>query len=93
MEKFKAIERETKQKPYSKDALGGSSKYDPQLKEQEEIKDWIQNCVTKLSEQLDDYESKLEDLNSNKKKRVDKEVRACLVLSYICHIFVHLNTF
>ncbi len=74
MEKFKAIERETKQKPYSKDALAGSSKYDPQAKEEEELREWLQSCVTKLTEQLDDYESKLEDLNSNKKKRVDKEV-------------------
>lgn len=73
MEKFKAIERETKQKPYSKDALG-ASKYDPHLKEQEELKEWLSICISKLTEQLDDYESKLEDLNSNKKKRVDKEV-------------------
>jgi CCR4-NOT transcription complex subunit 3 len=73
MEKFKAIERETKQKPYSKDALGGS-KYDPQMKEQEELKEWIQTCINKLTEQLEDYETKLEDLNSNKKKRMDKEV-------------------
>ena len=73
MEKFKAIERETKQKPYSKDALG-TSKYDPQMKDQEELKDWIQTCVTKLGEQMEDYESKLEDLNSNKKKKADKEV-------------------
>jgi CCR4-NOT transcription complex subunit 3 len=45
MEKFKVIERETKQKPYSKDALGGSGssyKFDPLQKEKEEISQWIQ---------------------------------------------------
>jgi hypothetical protein len=42
MEKFKLIERETKQKPYSKDALGGSFKFDPLQKEKEEIYSWIQ---------------------------------------------------
>jgi CCR4-NOT transcriptional regulation complex NOT5 subunit len=42
MEKFKLIERETKQKPYSKDALGGSFKFDPLQKEKDEIYAWIQ---------------------------------------------------
>jgi CCR4-NOT transcriptional regulation complex NOT5 subunit len=76
MEKFKAIERETKQKPYSKDALGasGASKHDPHIKEQEELKEWLQASIQELETQLDDYEIKLEELNSNKKKRVDKEV-------------------
>ena len=40
MERFKVIERETKQKPYSKDAL--SYKFDKEQKEQEEIRDWLQ---------------------------------------------------
>jgi hypothetical protein len=40
MERFKVIERETKQKPYSKDAL--SYKFDPLQKEQEEIREWLQ---------------------------------------------------
>lgn len=42
MEKFKLIERETKQKPYSKDALGNSFKFDPLQKEKEEVLSWIQ---------------------------------------------------
>lgn len=42
MERFKIIERETKQKPYSKDALGGSYKFDPLQKERDEIIQWIQ---------------------------------------------------
>ena len=46
MERFKVIERETKQKPYSKDALGsgGTFKFDPLYKEKEEINSWIQVC-------------------------------------------------
>ena len=88
MEKFKAIERETKQKPYSKDALAGSSKYDPQAKEEEELREWLQTCVTKLGEQLDDYENKLEDLNSNKKKRVDKEVKKKRMLNIKRFLFL-----
>lgn len=42
MERFKVIERETKQKPYSKDALGSSYKFDPLQKEKEELIQWIQ---------------------------------------------------
>jgi CCR4-NOT transcriptional regulation complex NOT5 subunit len=76
MEKFKLIERETKQKPYSKDALGNSSfKFDPLQHEKEEINSWIQTSNSKLNTQIEDLESRLEDLNSNKKKRNDKDVK------------------
>jgi CCR4-NOT transcriptional regulation complex NOT5 subunit len=75
MERFKVIERETKQKPYSKDALGSSFKFDPLQKEKEEINQWIQASNTKLNAQVDELDTKLEDLNANKRKRVDKEVR------------------
>ena len=74
MERFKQIERETNQKPYSKDALGNSFKYDPLQKEKEEIIQWIESSNGKLNSQVEDLESRLEDLNSNKKKRTDKEV-------------------
>lgn len=50
MERFKVIERETKQKPYSKDALGSSYKFDPLQKEKEEIIQWLQvEFVVKLT--------------------------------------------
>lgn len=78
MEKFKATEKEIKQKPHSKDSLGGSSgtgsRYDPQAKECEELKEWLNTSISTLNSQLEDYESKLEDLNANKKKKIDKEV-------------------
>ena len=98
MERFKVIERETKQKPYSKDALGGSFKFDPLHKEQEDLREWLQVvsflqplnslprftskyfdcfekvCNGKLSTKIEELETRLEDLNANKKKRMDKEV-------------------
>ena len=49
MERFKIIERETKQKPYSKDALGSSYKFDPLQKEREEMIQWIQVFKKKLT--------------------------------------------
>lgn len=41
MEKFKAVERETKTKAYSKEGLGAGQKLDPQEKEKEECTHWI----------------------------------------------------
>jgi CCR4-NOT transcription complex subunit 3 len=73
MERFKVIERETKQKPYSKDALGNNYKFDPHHKEQEEIREWLQGCNNKLSAKIEELEGRLDDLNANKKKRIDKE--------------------
>lgn len=46
MERFKVIERETKQKPYSKDALGNALKYDPLHKEKEELNQWLSVSYT-----------------------------------------------
>jgi CCR4-NOT transcription complex subunit 3 len=48
MERFKYIERETKQKPYSKDALGSVHRPDSLQKEKEELNQWTQ--VKKLKE-------------------------------------------
>jgi len=73
MERFKVIERETKQKPYSKDALGGTYKFDPLHKEQEDLREWLQGCNNKLNSKIEEFETRLEDLNANKKKRMDKE--------------------
>lgn len=73
MERFKQIERETKQKPYSKDALGGAYKFDPLYKEQEDLHSWLQGCNNKLNSKIEELETRLEDLNANKKKRMDKE--------------------
>ena len=49
MEKFKAVERETKTKAYSKEGLGAGVKLDPQEKEKEECTHWIRvDCKSSL---------------------------------------------
>ncbi len=79
MERFKVIERETKQKPYSKDALGANNnsnayKFDPLAKEKQELAAWIGSCVSRLGDQTKELEVKLDEMNtSNKRKRVDKD--------------------
>lgn len=87
MERFKVIERETKQKPYSKDALGNSYKYDYMDREKEEINQWIQTSNSRLSSQIEDLETKLEDLNANKKKRMDKDVSVFFLFFFFLQIF------
>jgi CCR4-NOT transcription complex subunit 3 len=78
MEKFKENERELKGKSYGKDSR--RQELDPEQKEQEDLKEWLSDCVVTLNAQIESYENKLEDLNANKKKKIDKDV--CLNTSY-----------
>lgn len=72
MEKFKAIERETKTKAYSKEGLVATGKVDPKEKEKEDILNWISNAIANLNQQYEKFESESEALTSRKKK-LDKE--------------------
>lgn len=73
MERFKVVERETKTKAYSKEGLGAAQKLDPAQREKEEISCWLQNSISSLQIQTDQYESEIESLLAGKKKRLDKE--------------------
>lgn len=42
MERFKAVERETKTKAFSKSGLTAEQKLDPKEREREEIRYWLQ---------------------------------------------------
>lgn len=77
MEKFKENERELKGKAFGKDSR--KQELDPEQKEQEELKEWLSDCVISLNAQIETYENKLEDLNANKKKKIDKEVLMLLI--------------
>lgn len=73
MERFKVVERETKTKAYSKEGLGAAQKLDPAQREKESVCCWLQNSISSLQIQTDQYESEIESLLANKKKRLDKE--------------------
>lgn len=73
MERFKVVERETKTKAYSKEGLGAAQKLDPAQREKESVCIWLQNSISSLQIQTDQYESEIESLLANKKKRLDKE--------------------
>ncbi|CAG9861896.1 unnamed protein product [Phyllotreta striolata] len=73
MERFKVVERETKTKAYSKEGLGAAQKLDPAQKEREEIQHWLTTSIEKLNIGTDSFESEIEQLLSNKKKKLDKD--------------------
>ena len=67
------VERETKTKAYSKEGLGAAQKMDPVTREREEINNWISNSIDQLQIQIDQFESEIESITVNKKKRLDKD--------------------
>lgn len=73
MERFKVVERETKTKAYSKEGLGAAQKLDPSQREKENVSGWLQNSISSLQIQTDQYESEIESLIAGKKKKLDKE--------------------
>ncbi|KAJ8981393.1 hypothetical protein NQ317_002587, partial [Molorchus minor] len=73
MERFKVVERETKTKAYSKEGLGAAQKLDPAQKERDEIQHWLVSSIDQLNIQTDSFESEIELLLSNKKKKLDKD--------------------
>lgn len=73
MERFKVVERETKTKAYSKEGLGAAQKLDPSQREKENVSCWLQNSISSLQIQTDQYESEIESLIAGKKKKLDKE--------------------
>ncbi|XP_033837261.1 CCR4-NOT transcription complex subunit 3a isoform X1 [Periophthalmus magnuspinnatus] len=74
MERFKVVERETKTKAYSKEGLGLAQKVDPAQREKEETGQWLTNTIDMLNMQVDQFESEVESLSvQTRKKKGDKE--------------------
>uniref|UniRef100_A0A3Q3IPJ0 CCR4-NOT transcription complex subunit 3 n=1 Tax=Monopterus albus TaxID=43700 RepID=A0A3Q3IPJ0_MONAL len=67
-------ERETKTKAYSKEGLGLAQKVDPAQREKEEVGTWLTNTIDTLNMQVDQFESEVEMLSvQTRKKKGDKE--------------------
>uniref|UniRef100_A0A3B4BGM3 CCR4-NOT transcription complex subunit 3 n=1 Tax=Periophthalmus magnuspinnatus TaxID=409849 RepID=A0A3B4BGM3_9GOBI len=72
--RFKIVERETKTKAYSKEGLGLAQKVDPAQREKEEVGTWLTNTIDTLNMQVDQFESEVESLSvQTRKKKGDKE--------------------
>ncbi len=48
----------------------------------------LQSCKDKLGSKIEELESRLDDLNANKKKRMDKEVRLTTNIADFCIYFI-----
>ncbi|XP_019187897.1 PREDICTED: general negative regulator of transcription subunit 3 isoform X1 [Ipomoea nil] len=68
MERFKICEKETKTKAFSKEGLGQQPKTDPREKAKSETRDWLNNVVSELENQIDSFEAELEGLTVKKGK-------------------------
>jgi len=74
MERFRIIEKETKTKAYSKEGLGQANKIDPETKQYETCREWLNEAILNLGFQVDRLESEMETLHANtKKKKLDKD--------------------
>ncbi|XP_051141722.1 general negative regulator of transcription subunit 3-like isoform X2 [Andrographis paniculata] len=68
MERFKICEKETKTKAFSKEGLGQQPKTDPKEKAKSETREWLNNVVSVLENQIDSYEAEIEGLSVKKGK-------------------------
>ncbi|CAI9102945.1 OLC1v1001347C6 [Oldenlandia corymbosa var. corymbosa] len=69
MERFKICEKETKTKAFSKEGLGQQPKTDPKEKAKSETRDWLNNVVSELENQIDSFEAEMEGLSVKKGKQ------------------------
>ncbi|XP_022932789.1 CCR4-NOT transcription complex subunit 3-like isoform X1 [Cucurbita moschata] len=69
MERFKICEKETKTKAFSKEGLGQQPKTDPKEKAKSETRDWLNNVVSELESQIDNFEAEVEGLSVKKGKQ------------------------
>lgn len=72
MQQFKICERETKTKAYSKEGLAQATALDPMEAEKQRQRDWIQDMLNNFQQQIENFESELERLNSGKSKRQNR---------------------
>ncbi|CAL5228864.1 g12075 [Coccomyxa viridis] len=68
MERFKVCEKEMKTKAFSKEGLGQATKLDPREKARNEMRDWINETVDKLTAETETFDAEMEGLASNVKK-------------------------
>ena len=73
MEGFKAFEKESKLKAYSKEGLQAAHvKLDPKERAKQEVREWLNSTVETLSSQVEEMEAEVEDINGGKNKKKSK---------------------
>ncbi|KJE93086.1 CCR4-NOT transcription complex subunit 3 [Capsaspora owczarzaki ATCC 30864] len=92
MERFRAIERETKTKAYSKEGLEKASKtMDPAEREKAEERQWLNDAIDKLGMQVDAFEAELETLASTSTKKKGTSERTAKMEGLVVRHKFHIN--
>lgn len=73
MEEFKVCEKETKTKAYSKEGLAQVERLDPAEQAKQNTRNWIQDCLSQLNEQIEAVECDLERLQTAKGRNKNKQ--------------------
>jgi len=71
METFKACEKESKTKAYSREGLEASKQLDPMEEERQQMRDWVQDTQQKLTDQINILDAELEVLGSKKNRDLE----------------------
>ena len=59
--------------------LGAAAKVDPAQKEREDIRQWLTECINKLSQEVEQFDAEVESLYAGSKKRkLDRDV--CIIM-------------
>ena len=59
--------------------LGAAAKVDPAQKEREDIRQWLTDCIDKLSQEVEQFDAEVESLYAGSKKRkLDRDV--CFIM-------------
>jgi CCR4-NOT transcription complex subunit 3 len=77
MEAFKVVERETKTKAYSKEGLARDQPLSAEERKRLRTREWVQDVVQKLSDQIDEYEAESEAAGGGRSKK-EREALAAL---------------
>lgn len=74
MERFKALEKETKIKAFSKEGLIQGTKISQAERERNEIRSWLTDSVEALNTQIESIEAELEGLSITSSKRSSSKI-------------------
>lgn len=92
MEGFKAFEKESKTKAYSKEGLqAAAAKLDPRQRAKQEERDWLNNTVETLSSQVEEMEAEIEEIHGKNKKKNKVSPRLSLLEDTVARHQLHVG--
>lgn len=92
MEGFKAFEKESKTKAYSKEGLqAAAAKLDPRQRAKQEERDWLNSTVETLSSQVEEMEAEIEEIQGKNRKKSKATPRLSLLEETVARHQLHVG--